>query len=286
MLANPKAGTRSFPHKEYRLSMKGKSSVRALERGLDIIRLLNVHNGLTVTQVGELTELPRPTAFRLLRTLEGLDYLFRDTFDKKYRLTAHVRSLSNGYDEEEWLPKVSRPIMEELCRKILWPAALGTINGPSILIRDTTDELSPYSVRRHSSGFNIPLLSTASGRVFLAYAEQTLRTSLIETALRQDPKALTRGGANLEIFYNSLMQIKKDGYCCMKIIEQNHNSLALPVVIHGKIFATLSVRFYISAMSLNQAVEKYHDTMRAAAKKIGYGIENWQRSLIDIKATA
>ena len=267
------------------MSMQGKSSVRALERGLDIMRLLNVHNGLTVTQVGELTKLPRPTAFRLLRTLEGLDYLFRDSFDKKYRLTAHVRSLSNGYDEEEWLPKVSRPVMEELCRKILWPSALGTINGPSILIRDTTDELSPYSVRRHSSGFNIPLLSTASGRVFLAYAEPALRTSLIETALKHDAKALARGGANLEIFYNTLMKIKKEGYCCMKITEQNHNSLAFPVLTHGKIFATLSMRFYISAMSLQQAVDKYQDTMRGAAENIGHGIEDWQQSLRDIDAT-
>ncbi len=32
--------------------MGQQSSVRALERGLDIVQLLNRHNGLTVTQVG------------------------------------------------------------------------------------------------------------------------------------------------------------------------------------------------------------------------------------------
>ena len=68
--------------KEMGTFMGQQTSVRALERGLDIIQLLNRHNGLTVTQVGQLTDLPRPTAFRLLRTLESLGYLFRDTQDK------------------------------------------------------------------------------------------------------------------------------------------------------------------------------------------------------------
>ena len=109
--------------------MGQQSSVRALERGLDIISLLNRHNGLTVTQVCQLTDLPRPTAFRLLRTLESLWYLFRDKQDKKYRLTVQVRTLSHGYDQEEWIPKVARPVMAALCKKILWPIALGTVHG-------------------------------------------------------------------------------------------------------------------------------------------------------------
>ena len=55
--------------------MSELSSVRALERGLTIIAILNRHNGLTVTQIGKLSNLPRPTAYRLLRTLESLGYI-------------------------------------------------------------------------------------------------------------------------------------------------------------------------------------------------------------------
>ncbi|MBL8628896.1 MAG: helix-turn-helix domain-containing protein, partial [Rhodospirillaceae bacterium] len=109
-------------------------SVRSLERGLDILRLLNRHNGLTVTETAEQVSLPRPTAFRLLRTLERLGYIFRDDADKKYRLTAQVRSLSHGYDQEEWLPKIARPIMVELCKKILWPVTISTNMGSQMLV--------------------------------------------------------------------------------------------------------------------------------------------------------
>ena len=261
--------------------MGQQSSVRALERGLDIIQLLNRHNGLTVTQVGQLTDLPRPTAFRLLRTLESLGYLFRDTQDKKYRLTAQVRTLSHGYDQEEWIPKVARPIMTDLCKKILWPVALGTINGSHMLVRDTTDEISPFAIRRHRGGFNIPLLSTASGAAFLAYCDLHKRDELITFALTEDPEALSRSGTNLDIYKRTLETVKTEGYACMRVVEANHNALAVPIMVDGEVFATLSARFYTTAMTLQQAAEKYADDMVAAAEAMGKDISRWNASLPD-----
>lgn len=261
--------------------MGQQSSVRALERGLDIIRLLNRHNGLTVTQVGQLTDLPRPTAFRLLRTLESLDYLFRDTQDKKYRLAAQVRTLSHGYDQEEWIPKVARPIMRALCKKILWPIALGTVSGSHMLIRDTTDEISPFAIHRCRGGFNIPLLNTASGAVYLAYCDPHKRDELINYALHDDPDALSRGGTNIDIFKRSLDTVKAKGYSCMRIVDANHNALAVPIIIDGEIFATVSARFYTTAMTLQQAIERYAEDMIEAADSMGREIGAWNSSLPD-----
>ena len=261
--------------------MGQQTSVRALERGLDIISLLNRHNGLTVTQVGQLANLPRPTAFRLLRTLESLGYLFRDTQDKKYRLTAQVRTLSHGYDQEEWIPKVATPIMSELCKKILWPIALGTVSGSNVLVRNTTDEISPFAIRRHRGGFNIPLLSTASGAVYLANCDPHKRDELITFALSQDPDALSRNGTNIDIFKRSLESIRAEGYACMRVVEANHNALAAPVILNGEIFATVSARFYTSAMSLQQAAERYSKDMIEAADRMGREIGIWSSGLPD-----
>ena len=261
--------------------MGQQSSVRALERGIDIIQLLNRHNGLTVTQVGQLTDLPRPTAFRLLRTLESLGYLFRDTQDKKYRLTAQVRTLSHGYDQEEWIPKVARPVMTDLCKKILWPVALATINGAHMWVRDTTDERSPFAIRRHRGGFNIPLLSTASGAVFLANCDPHKRDELVTFVLTEEPDALSRSGTNLDIFKRSLETVKAEGYSCMRVVEANHNALAVPIMVDGEVFATISARFYTTAMTLQQAVERYAEDMIAAADVMGKDISRWNASLPD-----
>jgi len=261
--------------------MGQQTSVRALERGLDIIQLLNRHNGLTVTQVGQLTDLPRPTAFRLLRTLESLGYLFRDALDKKYRLTAQVRTLSHGYDQEEWIPKVARPIMTALCKKILWPIALGTVSGSHILIRDTTDEISPFAIKRHRGGFHIPLLNTASGAVYLAYCDPNKRDELIDFALAEDPDALSRGGTNIDLYKRSLDAIRADGFACIRVVDANHNALAFPIIVDNEIFATISARLYTSAMTLQQAVERYAEDMRIASSNMGRDISGWKSQLPD-----
>ncbi|MDG2242367.1 MAG: helix-turn-helix domain-containing protein [Rhodospirillaceae bacterium] len=261
--------------------MGQQSSVRALERGLDIIQLLNRHNGLTVTQVGQLADLPRPTAFRLLRTLESLGFLFRDKQDKKYRLTLQVRTLSHGYDQEEWIPKVARPVMVDLCKKILWPLALGTVNGAHILVRETTDEISPFAIRRHRGGLQIPLLSTASGSAFLAFSELHQREELIEFALAEDKEALSSVGSNIELYRRSLEAVRNEGYACMRVIGPDHNALAFPIMVQGEVFATISARFYTTAMTLQQAVERYADDMREAADKMGSEIASWKKSLPD-----
>jgi hypothetical protein len=165
-------------------------SVRSLERGLDILALLNRHNGLTVTETAEQVGLPRPTAFRLLRTLERLGYIFRDDADKKYRLTAQVRGLSHGYDQEEWLPKIARPIMVEVCKKILWPLTMVTNMGSQMLVRDSTHDISPFAMWRHRGGFKIPLLHTAAGQVYLAYCGKDVRQAL---SYAVDTNAIIKG---------------------------------------------------------------------------------------------
>ena len=251
------------------------SSVRALERGLAIISILNRHNGLTVTQIGKLSNLPRPTAYRLLRTLESLGYIFRDERDKNYRLSSKVRSLSHGYDQEEWISKISRPIISSLCNKILWPIAIGTISGANILIRDTTDDLSPYALNRLRGGFHISLINTASGMVYLSFCEDEKSSELISYSLKRDPEAFNKSRTNVTLFRKSLSEIRKKGFACLPTVGQNHGVLAYPIIVKENIFATLSMRFLLSALNISQAIERYSQQIESASTEIGRSIESW-----------
>ena len=251
------------------------SSVRALERGLKLITLLNKYNGLTVTQIGKLSKLPRPTAYRLLRTLESMGYIFRDDRDKNYRLSSKVRSLSHGYDQEEWITKISRPIIIALCNKILWPIAVGTVSGANILIRDTTDDLSPYALNRLRGGFHISLINTASGMVYLAFCNEEKSSELLNYALKRCPDGFSSLGTNEAHFMESLSDIKRKGFACFPTKGQNHGVLAFPIIVDDNIFATLSMRFMLSALTINQATERYCFQLGQAAKEIGEKIEIW-----------
>ena len=251
-------------------------SVRSLERGLDILRVLNHHNGLTVTETAELVDLPRPTSFRLLRTLERLGYIFRDDADKKFRLTSQVRTLSHGFDDEEWLPKVARPVMSELGRKVLWPIAIITNIGTAMLVRDSTHAESPFAMFRHRGGFKIPLLHTAAGQIFLATIPADMREQLINYAVSEDPQTFNRAGVTRANYTRQLEKIRLDGHMCIKVPNQNHCSLAVPVLVDGNVSAVLSMSFYPTALSIKQAVDSFSAPLKDAAAKLGTALRAWR----------
>ncbi len=251
-------------------------SVRSLERGLDILRVLNRHNGLTVTETAELVDLPRPTSFRFLRTLERLGYIFRDDADKKFRLTSQVRTLSHGFDEEEWLPKVARPAITELGKKVLWPVAIITNIGTAMLVRDSTHDSSPFALFRHRGGFKIPLLHTAAGQVYLAHIPADMCEQLISYAVSEDPQTFARAGVSRQNHGRHLDKVRLDGHLCIKVPNQNHCSLAVPVMVDGSVHSVMTMSFYPTALSIKQAIDSFAPILKEAAVKLGTALKTWR----------
>ena len=99
-------------------------AIRALIRGLDALKVLNLRNGATVSEVASEISLPRTTTYRVLETLCEAGYVFRDPADDKYRLTILVRALSDGFDDEAWVSQIARPVLHELGREVVWPVAI------------------------------------------------------------------------------------------------------------------------------------------------------------------
>src|ERR1700754_4718507 len=92
---------------------QGADFVEALARGLDILRCFPAERPmLTLTEVAAATRLARPTARRLLLTLEELGYV-RAT-GNQFVLTPRVLSLGMAYVCSLGLWDIARPHMERL----------------------------------------------------------------------------------------------------------------------------------------------------------------------------
>lgn len=86
----------------------GYKNVRGLSRGLALLNVLNrVDGGATVARLAELTKLHRTTVQRLLETLHAEGYVRRSKSDDRYCLNLRVRELSEGYRDEQWIPRRS-----------------------------------------------------------------------------------------------------------------------------------------------------------------------------------
>ncbi|MGE3667656.1 MAG: helix-turn-helix domain-containing protein, partial [Steroidobacteraceae bacterium] len=234
--------------------MESTRPIRALIRGLDALTVLNLRNGATVSEVAQDIRLPRTTTYRILETLSHAGYVYRDPVDDRYRLTIMVRGLSDGFDDEAWVTQVARPFLNELTKDIVWPVAIASLSGTSMMVRESTDHRSPLAVERFSAGFRVPLLTSASGRVFLAFSSPAQRDSLLEILSRSTRDADKLAGNRTEV-HKILAETRTQGYATAVRPRRvtDEITMAVPVQLEDRVLAAVSVRFSGTAVPMKLA---------------------------------
>ena len=249
--------------------MDSTRPIRALTRGLDALTVLNLRNGATVSEVAQEIRLPRTTVYRILETLCESGFAFRDASDDRYRLAEAVKQLSDGFVDEDWITQVASPLIHELNRDVVWPIALSTLSGSTMMVRETTDHLSPLAVERYSSGFRFPLLTSAAGRLYLARCGDAERASLLATLAKSaKPEAmLARNTVELD---KILQEIRSLGFATAATARRISDdfSIAVSVDHDGRMLAGLGIRISGSAMPPMTAIERFLPKLRDCAARI------------------
>jgi IclR family mhp operon transcriptional activator len=258
--------------------MESTRPIRALIRGLDALTVLNLRNGATVSEVAQEIKLPRTTTYRILETLSHSGYVYRDANDDRYRLTIMVRGLSDGFDDEAWVTQAARPYINELGKEIVWPVAIASLSGTQMMVRETTDHRSPLAVERYSAGFRVPLLTTASGRVYLAFCPTAQRDSILEILARstKEPDQLARDRPALLQLLN---EARAQGYATAVRARRvsDEVSMAVPILVDDRVLAAVTIRFSGTAVPLKLAVERFLPKLREAAQNIRRAFIEQQR---------
>jgi IclR family transcriptional regulator, mhp operon transcriptional activator len=230
--------------------MESTRPIRALMRGLDALTVLNVRDGTTVSEVAHEIRLPRTTVYRILETLCSAGYVFRDASDDRYRLTVMVKALSEGFNDEAWVAQIAKPLIDELGREIIWPLSIATFSGTTMMIRATTDHGSPLAAERYSAGFRLPLLTSAAGRVYLAFCGDEQRGTLLSK--------------------DDLAEIRGQGYATSARARHTTEEIStnVPVLVEDRALAALSLRFTATALPLPAALERFLPKLRECAADI------------------
>ena len=250
--------------------MSSTRPIRALLRGLEVLHVLNQHDGATVSEVASSIDLPRTTTYRILETLCVAGYAYRAVSDDRYRLTIMVRGLSDGFDDEAWITQIARPYIYELCREVVWPVAIATLSGSTMLIRQTTDHQSPLVVEKHGPGFRVPILSSAAGLCYLSFCPKEQRDSLLDI-LANSRKETDRPARNRKKVYDTLVETRKRGFAIAhrkrRISEEL--SISVPIIAEDRLLAVLSFRCSSTAIPEAEALKKFVPKLRTVSQKIG-----------------
>ena len=250
--------------------MTSTRPIRALLRGLEVLHILNLHNGATVSEVAEAIELPRTTTYRILESLCVAGYAYRATSDERYRLTILVRGLSDGFDDEAWVTQIARPYIYDLCNELVWPIAVATLSGTTMLVRQTTDHRSPLAIEKRGPGFRVPILASASGLAYLAFCPKEQREAILDL-LAKSRHEEDKPARNRKKVYDALAEIRKRGYSSSRRARRisDELSFSVPVMARDRLVAALTIRFASTAIPEVEGAKRFIPRLQATAERIG-----------------
>jgi len=252
--------------------VKRPKLVKSLLKGLGCLSIINKHNGLNVAEVAQRLKIPKTTAYRILETLCYGGYVVRD-LDNLYRATSFVRTLSSGFDEEEWVLKIAHPELVALGKQFVWGVGLATPAGLYMHIRETTDRTSPLSLERWSAGTRLHMDCSSPGQVYLAYLSSNTRARCID-ALKREPLRADSPLHRLVPFEAHLAEIRRRGYAICQA-SAKEAAVSLPIFIGERVIACIGMHFVRRALSDQRIAEDFVPALKAAAARIsGRLIEN------------
>jgi IclR family transcriptional regulator, mhp operon transcriptional activator len=244
-------------------------SVRALVRGLALLELVNETGGIKPADAGRALHLPRPTAHRLLETLEELGYVRRCASDNRFVVTIRTHRLSSGYDTDVRLSETVGPVLSSLLRQLVWPVNIATYRSGMMVVRETTHARSPLSIDRAMLGREVPMLRTACGRAYLAFCSEAERREILEY-IRAWGDVADVPYLHPDVLETLLDSTRRDGYASRlnEAFVPKTSSIAVPILLEGQVSACLSVVWQTAAMQASRAIKQFMSPLREAAELI------------------
>jgi len=239
--------------------------VRALERGLAVLAAMNRHKVASVMELAQETRLPRPTVYRLLETLGRAGFVTRSGSADRFCLARKVRTLSDGFIDDEWISDVAAPLMAAYTRTHVWPVALMTFEEGRMLIRETTHPASTLSIDYGMVGRRLPILRTAAGRVYLAFCPDNERRIILDMLDHSQAPEDRYDERRLPAL---LRGIRASGYALQER-EINPRTSGLSVPIRGeRLLGCVSMIWIASALTIEDAQQRFLAPLIELARRI------------------
>lgn len=260
--------------------MAGPSRMEGVHRAFDVLETVASRNGASLAELVALCGLPKSTVYRILENLREAGYVSRPEPGGGWFLSARLRRLTAAYDEEAWVQS-ARPLLDRLCRHVVFPVALATPDGTSMLIRETTDAARSVLPDHYAPGTPVPMWSSASGKVHVAYLEPAARETLRQScAVPTHPEHAI--ASRPALVAHMAAEVAGQGYALslrsmMTRAPGQTSTIAVPVFRHGECIGALSLRYLDVMLGRAELLRRYLGPLRQYAHRIGRQAERLGR---------
>ncbi|MCG8354572.1 MAG: IclR family transcriptional regulator [Kiloniellales bacterium] len=247
-----------------RKDARPRYSAPALEKGLDIIELLSdARQPLSMAQVAQRLERSRSEIFRMLTVLEARGYIARGETSDHFSITNKLFDLGMRKPPIRGLLEIALPEMRILAREIGQSCHLAVASGDHnvVIARAENPGEESFAV---SLGYRRHLADSTSGRVLLAFQDETQRERLLAAARRTAPAGYDEGALT-----RALNRIRNRGY--ERAVSRSLvgiTDIGAPIIgAQDAAVAALTVPF-VKRVAVAHDMEAAIDAVRAAAARI------------------
>ena len=217
-----------------------RKGILVLHKALDILETIREgRSGVALADLSRALDLPKPTAYRIVTTMETRGYLSRNA-SGHYQVTRKFTDLRQDESEEQRLLRAAQPVMQRLVESCRETLNLGVLDAGEVVVISTIE--SPQSIRMSSKAGNRRYLhSTALGKVLLSGLSEKEVRRLIR--IQGMPRLTPRTLVSRQALAKELVQVRKLGYALdNEENEPDGRCLGAPIEgPGGRLVAALSI---------------------------------------------
>ncbi len=242
-----------------------QNQVSTLKRGLLVLEFIKQSRGITLAEVVKEFQLSKSTAFRLLTTLEDMNYIYKIQTEyffnpKNFIEIAERRSI------RDW---ASLQSIYQAAQHLQMSTYLGKVDGTDLVMTQVLH--TPFQhTADEEVGNRTKLHQTALGKVILAHFDEGKTASILDK-MSMEP-ATKNTFQDPQLFRYHLKAIQDDGYAFDdEELTIGIRCVAVPVFRKGEVIAALAIgapAAQISRGNMREIVTKLHAGSKAITEEI------------------
>jgi IclR family mhp operon transcriptional activator len=255
-------------------------SIRALDRGLEVLECLHKSRSASLHDLYLATGLPKATLTRIIVTLEKRGLLWQRIADGAYMPSHTFQPRPPQINDENFLVETASPVMERLCKKVNWPSILAVPRLDYMEVIETNHPVSYFShIPLGPIGFRINMLRSASGRAYLAFCSESERSTVVQRLasssepgnfLARRPRMFDKliaetqalgYGRRADDFGGHFEKTRRES-------DDRRDSIAVPVWVGEEVVAVINLTWMHTVTTVDQIVKTHLPTLTQAAREI------------------
>jgi len=221
--------------------MKRDYTIKSVEKALGILDVFSRGRlDLSLSEITETLQMPKPTVFRILCTLEKCGLLRKDEKQGTYRLGLKLVYLGNLVTLDYDIVRMARPVMVRLRDETQETVDYTILDSNQVLYIELLE--SPRRIKAESSkvGRKLPLHCTACGKILAAFSPNGLDPNWPPKVL---PAFTERTITNTKNLLKDLDQVREKGFAVdMGELDEGIYAVSAPILdTNGSALAALTI---------------------------------------------